>query len=240
MNYNEPGIGHDLTKILDHNNIAYVIVEKEACCGMPKLELGDLESVAALKGKNIPSLARLAHDGYTIITPIPSCTSMFKQELPLMYPDDADVQAVKAAMMDPFEYLVGREKDGLLKKDFQTKLGNVSYHIPCHSRVQNVGQKTREMLELVPDTNVTTVERCSGHAGTWGIKKEFHEIALKIGKPVFRQMSEAEPDYISSDCQLAAHHIEQGIAILKKDQPGHKAKIAHPITLLRKAYGLPD
>ncbi len=240
VNYNEPGIGFDLTKILDHNDIAYVIVEKEACCGMPKLELGDLDSVAALKEKNIPPLAKLANEGYTIITPIPSCTLMFKQELPLMFPHDADVQAVKAAMMDPFEYLIGREKDGLLKKDFTSKLGNVSYHIPCHSRVQNVGQKTREILEMVPDTKVTPVERCSGHAGTWGVKKEFHDIALKIGKPVFRQISEAQPDYISSDCQLAAHHIEQGISLLKIDQPEHKVQIAHPITLVRKAYGLPD
>jgi Fe-S oxidoreductase len=240
VNYNEPGIGIDLTKILDHNDIPWILVEKEACCGMPKLELGDLASVAALKAKNIPQLVKLAKDGYTIITPIPSCTLMFKQELPLMFPIDPDVQAVKAAMMDPFEYLVGRDKDGLLKKDFQAKLGNVSYHIPCHSRVQNVGQKTRELLEMVPDTRVTTVERCSGHAGTWGVKKEFHEIAMKIGKPVFRQMSDAEPDYISSDCQLAAHHIEQGIAALKQQPPDRQTRIAHPLTLIRKAYGLPD
>ena len=39
VNYNEPGIGFDLTRILDHNDIAYVIVEKEACCGMPNLNL---------------------------------------------------------------------------------------------------------------------------------------------------------------------------------------------------------
>ncbi len=239
VNYNEPGIGHDLLKILDHNEIPYVIVEKEACCGMPKLELGDLESVAALKEKNIPPLAKLAREGYAILTPIPSCTLMFKQELPLMFPNDADVQAVKTAMFDPFEYLVARQKDGLLKTDFTQSLGKVSYHIPCHSRVQNVGQKTRELLEMVPDTKVTTVERCSGHAGTWGVKKEFHEISLKIGKPVFRQMSEAAPDYISSDCQLAAHHIEEGISKLGNEQPA-TAKTAHPITLVRKAYGLPD
>jgi Fe-S oxidoreductase len=239
VNYNEPGIGHDLLKILDHNQIPYVLVEKEACCGMPKLELGDLESVAALKAKNIPPLAKLAKEGYAILTPIPSCTLMFKQELPMMFPNDADVKAVQEAMFDPFEYLVSRQKDGLLKTDFKQPLGKVSYHIPCHSRVQNVGQKTREMLEMVPDTKVTTVERCSGHAGTWGVKNEFHEMALKIGKPVFRQMSEAEPDYISSDCQLAAHHIEQGISQLKKDQT-FSAKTAHPITLVRKAYGLPE
>lgn len=239
VNYNEPGIGHDLIKILDHNEIPYVLVEKEACCGMPKLELGDLDSVAALKAKNIPPLAKLATEGYAILSPIPSCTLMFKQELPLMFPADADVQKVKVAMFDPFEYLVARQKDGMLKEDFTQTLGNVSYHIPCHSRVQNVGQKTREMLELVPDTRVTTVERCSGHAGTWGVKKEFHETALKIGKPVFRQMNDAEPDFISSDCQLAAHHIEQGIGQLNPDQP-RRAETAHPITLIRKAYGLPE
>ncbi len=243
VNYNEPGIGHDLLKLLDHNEIPYVLVDKEACCGMPKLELGDLESVAALKEKNIPSLARLAREGYAILTPIPSCTLMFKQELPLMFPADEDVKAVQAAMFDPFEYLVARQKDGLLKTDFLRPLGKVSYHIPCHSRVQNVGQKTREMLEMVPDTTVTTVERCSGHAGTWGVKKEFHETAMKIGRPVFRQMHEGDgesgPDYISSDCQLAGHHIAQGIEQLKKDQPSH-AKLAHPLTLLRQAYGIPE
>jgi glycerol-3-phosphate dehydrogenase subunit C len=242
VNYNEPGIGHDLLKILDHNEIPYVLVDKEACCGMPKLELGDLESVAKLKEKNIPPLAKLAKEGYAILTPIPSCTLMFKQELPMMFPNDADVKAVQDAMYDPFEYLVLRQKDGMLKTDFKQPLGKISYHVPCHSRVQNVGQKTREMLEMVPDTAVTTVERCSGHAGTWGVKKEFHEMSLKIGKPVFRQMNDAEPDYVSSDCQLAAHHIEEGIAGLKKDQPlnAKAAQTAHPITLVRKAYGLPD
>jgi Fe-S oxidoreductase len=232
VNYNEPGIGHDLIAILDHNEIPHVLVEKEACCGMPKLELGDLESVARLKAINIPPLARLARAGYAIVSPIPSCTLMFKQELPLMFPDDADVQTVKAAMFDPFEYLMLRKRDGLLKTDFRHGLGKVSYHIPCHSRVQNVGQKTREMLQLVPDTEVQAVERCSGHAGTWGVKKEFHAVAMKIGRPVFRQMSEFKPDYVSSDCALAGHHIEQGMGEVAKD------KVAHPLTLIAKAYGV--
>ncbi|MFN5510570.1 MAG: (Fe-S)-binding protein [Burkholderiales bacterium] len=236
VNYNEPGIGHDLLKVLDHNAIPWVRVDKEACCGMPKLELGDLEGVAALKDQNIPKLAALARAGYAIVAPIPSCGLMFKQELPLMFPDDADVQAVKAAMFDPFEYLVARNKDGLLRTDFSGELGKVSYHVACHLRVQNIGQKTRELLSIIPGTAVHTVERCSGHAGTWGVKKEFHETAMKIGRPVFRQMAEhpqGEPDWVASDCQLAGHHIVQGMKGKGDD------KLAHPITLLRMAYGLP-
>ena len=233
VNYNEPGMGHDLLAVLAHNEIPYVLVEKEACCGMPKLELGDLESVRSLKEKNIPGMARLAREGYAILTPIPSCTLMFKQELPLMFPEDAEVQAVKEAMFDPFEYFVLRAKDGLLKKDFKAKLGKISYHIPCHSRVQNVGQKTREMLQMIPDTTVTTVERCAGHDGTWGVKKEYFEASMKIGRPVSRALAAAEPDYVSSDCPIAGRHLMQGMG-----EDAKRAEKAHPLTLLRKAYGI--
>jgi len=233
VNYNEPGMGHDLLALLAHNEIPYVLVQGEACCGMPKLELGDLEGVGSLKEKNLPGMTKLAREGYAILTPVPSCTLMFKQELPLMFPEDADVQAVKEAMFDPFEYFVLRSKDGLLKKDFKTRLGKVSYHIPCHSRVQNVGQKTREMLQTVPGTTVTTVERCAGHDGTWGVKQEYFDNSMKIGRPVFRALAAAEPDYVSSDCPIAGRHLMQGMGEDRK-----QAIKAHPLTLLRKAYGI--
>lgn len=231
INYNEPDIGHDLLAVFAHNGIPVKLVEKEACCGMPKLELGDFESVERSRHENIPVLAALARDGYAIVTAVPSCTLMFKQELPLMFPRDEEVMAVAKAMFDPFEYLVGRHRDGLLKTDFKNPLGRVSYHQPCHLRVQNMGQKTRELLELVPGTQVTTVERCSGHDGTWGVKTEYFEQSMKIGRPVFRQMAQAAPDHISSDCAIAARHIEQGIGAAS---PGKR----HPLTLIRMAYGL--
>ena len=230
VNYNEPGIGHDLLKILEYNKIPARLVEKEACCGMPKLELGDLEAVEKLKNKNIPPLAKLAKDGYAILTAVPSCTLMYKQELPLMFPNDEDIKAVAAAMFDPFEYLMLRKHDGLLNTEFKQSLGNISYHIPCHLRVQNIGKKTKDVLELVPETQVNAIERCSGHDGTWGVKSEYFADSMKIGKPVFKQMAKNEPDYISSDCAIAARHIEQGM-----DES--KAQKLHPLTLIRMAYG---
>jgi glycerol-3-phosphate dehydrogenase subunit C len=238
VNYNEPGIGLDLIKILEHNEIPYEVVSKEKCCGMPKLELGDLESVDESKRANIPVLAKYAHAGWAIVTPVPSCTLMFKQEIPLMYPDEADVQAVKEAMWDPFEYLTSRRRDGLLKTEFPKPLGKVSYHVPCHQRVQNIGKKTEELLKMIPGTQVHTNERCSGHAGTYGVKLGTHEVAMKIGKPLFKRMAEhpagGEPDYISSDCALAGHHIGQGFDVNHLGDP----KLEHPITLVRIAYGL--
>ncbi|TXG87439.1 MAG: Fe-S oxidoreductase [Thermomicrobiales bacterium] len=235
VNYNEPGIGNDLLALLAHNEIPTVLVEKEACCGMPKLELGDLNQVEKLKEINIPALARLAREGYAVLAPIPSCALMFKSELPLMFPNDVDVAVVAEAMYDPFEYFMLRRKDGLLKTDFKKPLGKVSYHIPCHARVQNIGQKTRETLQLVPDTTVNTVERCAGHDGTWGVKEEYFAMSMKIGRPVFKAMASTEPDYISSDCPIAGRHIQQGI---RDSGTQSRARKAHPLTLLRIAYGI--
>jgi glycerol-3-phosphate dehydrogenase subunit C len=228
-NRNHPAIDEDLAAVFQHNGIPVALAEKEACCGMPKLELGDLEAVAKAKDVNIPVLAAMVDKGWDIVTPIPSCTLMYKQELPLMFPDDPDVIKVRDAMFDPFEYLMLRHKDGQLKTDFQKPLGKVSYQVPCHLRVQNIGLKTRDLLQLVPDTVVEAIERCSGHDGTYAVKKEFHEVSKKIARPVVKKVDKSEPDHFISDCPMAAEQIAQGIDRLEPE---------NPMGLLRLAYGI--
>ncbi len=229
-NRNEPELDTDLVAVFEHNGIEVRLVAKEECCGMPKLELGDLESVARAKERNIPELMRVINDGYDIVAPIPSCVLMFKQELPLMFPDDADVKTVRSRIFDPFEYLMLRHRAGLLRMDFKQTLGKVSYHVPCHLRVQNIGLKTRDLLRLVPDTTVDVIERCSGHDGTYAVKKEFRAASVKIGRPVMSRVESAQPAYYSSDCPMAGHQIESGLKEAKAP--------THPLKLLRIAYGI--
>jgi Fe-S oxidoreductase len=229
-NRNEPDIDADLAAVFRHNGIPVSIIPQEHCCGMPKLELGDLAAIEEAKRVNIPAMAALVDAGHDLVAPIPSCALMFKQELPLMYPDDPEVQKVKAAMFDPFEYLMLRHKAGLLRTDFVRPLGKVSYHVPCHLRVQNLGLKTRDVLKLIPGTEVEPIERCSGHDGTYGVKREYRDISMKIGRPVFSKVQQAAPDFYASDCPMAGHQIESGLE-------GEKGP-THPLTLLRMAYGL--
>jgi glycerol-3-phosphate dehydrogenase subunit C len=229
-NYNAPEIGEDLIKIFEHNGISVRIAERERCCGMPKLELGDLDSVAKAKEENIPVLAKLVDEGWDIVAPVPSCVLMFKQELPLMFPEDPDVAKVRDAIFDPFEYLMLRHQDGKLRTDFKKPLGTVAYHVPCHLRVQNIGLKTRDALSLVPDTKVEVIERCSGHDGTYAVKREFHETSMKICRPVVNRVQSANADHYSSDCPMAGHQIENGL------RDGRAPE--HPLSLLRQAYGL--
>ena len=229
-NYNEPQLGEDLVAVFRHNEIPVIIAEREQCCGMPKLELGDLEAVHRAKEANIPVLAKLVDEGWDIVAPVPSCALMFKQELPLMYPDDPQVQKVKKAMFDPFEYLMLRHKEMKLKTDFKKTLGKIAYHVPCHLRVQNIGLKTRELLQLVPDTQIDTIERCSGHDGTYAVKSEFHAASMKICRPVVDRVNASECDHYSSDCPMAGHQIENGLDGNRKPE--------HPMALLRMAYNI--
>jgi len=229
-NRNEPDLDEDLAAVFEHNGIEVRLAQSEKCCGMPKLELGDLEAVERLKSHNIPVLKELIDAGYDIVAPVPSCVLMFKQELPLLFAQDADVQRVRSRMFDPFEYLMLRHRAGILRTDFKTPLGKVSYHVPCHLRVQNIGLKTRDILQLVPETTVDVIERCSGHNGTYAVKREFRAASLKIGQPVAARVASAAPAYYTSDCPMAGHQIESALE--------NPAPPVHPLKLLRKAYGI--
>jgi glycerol-3-phosphate dehydrogenase subunit C len=229
-NRNEPGAVEDLVSVFEHNGVPVTLAPQERCCGMPKLELGDLESVAKLKEFNVPMLASLVDQGYDIIAPIPSCVLMFKQEIPLLFPEDPQVAKVQQAMFDPFEYLMLRHKAGLLNTQFHNSLGKVAYHVACHQRVQKIGLKTRDVLQLVPDTTIEVIERCSGHDGTYAVKSEFHTISMKIVAPVVSRVEQSDCDHYASDCPMAGHQIDNGMT-----QPRHAES---PFSLLRKAYGI--
>jgi glycerol-3-phosphate dehydrogenase subunit C len=229
-NVNAPDIGTDLINVFEHNNIPVTLTAKEECCGMPKLEQGDLETVDKYKRKNIPELIRLIDEGWDIVAAIPSCVLMFKQELPLMYPDDPDVLKVKQHIFDPFEYLMHRHKAGLLKTEFKNPIGTVAWHVPCHQRVQNIGPKTRDILSLVPDSDIQTIERCSGHDGTYGVRKGSYAKSQKIARPVVNRVKKTNADYLVSDCPMAATQIADGLDLKNGE--------TNPLSLLRHAYGL--
>jgi Fe-S oxidoreductase len=228
--YSDPGVVEDLAAVLMHNAIPTRLVERESCCGMPKFELGDLQTVKKYKEQNIPVLAKMARDGWDFTAAIPSCVLMFKQELPLMFPDDAEVALVRDRFFDPFEYLAERHKAGLLATDFKRSLGKVAWQVPCHQRVQKIGPKTRDILLLVPDTEVVTIERCSGHDGTYGVKHATYALSRKLAKPVESRVAQAQADHFTSDCPMAGSHIAHGL----DDKPAAE----HPLSLLRKAYGV--
>ena len=229
-NWSQPEMVEDMLAVLQHNGIEARLLPKEQCCGMPKLELGNLPAVQRARDVNIPILLEAVESGWDILSPIPSCVLMFRREFPLLFADDSDVLKVAKHCFDPFEYLFIRHQKKLFNTNFVKPLGKVAYQVACHQRVQNIGNRTRDILELIPDSEIELIERCSGHDGTYAVRKETHENAMKIARPVAKRVQDCGAPQHTSDCPLAADHIGHSL--------GQTTRASHPISLLRGAYGI--
>jgi glycerol-3-phosphate dehydrogenase subunit C len=212
------------------------------CCGMPFLEQAEFERVAESAAKVSKELVRLIDEGYDIVTLTASCGLMFKSEWPLIVPESADVKKLAAATFDIDEYVVMIAKKHGLPAGLKSLPEGVTVHLACHARAQNMGPKAAELLRLIPETPVDVIERCAGHGGTFGVLKETHGIAMKIGKPVMRSAVNQARGHIASDCPLAAKHIVQGAREMAEDAGKElPAKLPeHPIEIFARAFGLKE
>ena len=229
VNYNEPQVGRDAVAVLERNGCT-VASPDQVCCGMPYLDGGDIDAAVRNARRNVDALLPLVEQGADVVVPQPTCSYVLKKEYPMLVPGAAS-EKVAERTRDLFEYLAGRQREGSLATDFPGRRpGKVAYQMPCHLRAQNMGYKTRDVLQLIPGTKVTVVERCTAMDGTWGMKKEFYPISLEFARKAVREMDAAEPDTYATDCSMAALQLEQVTGV----------KPAHPASLLREAYGLPE
>jgi glycerol-3-phosphate dehydrogenase subunit C len=237
--YNDTSIGMSALGVLARNGVEIKVVHP-ACCGMPKLEQGLIDEVAEAARKVAEAFAPYIDEGYDIVAPVPSCALMLKFEWPLILPEDESVKRLAEATFDLSEYVVDISRNEGLAGGMTPLDGGVAFHVSCHSRAQNMGQKGAELLALIPEADVTVVERCSGHGGAWGYKKGNFETAMKVGKPAARQMQSAGKKHIVSECPLAGLHVEQEIETLGADAPdaSKPERVGHPIVLMARAYGL--
>ena len=210
------------------------------CCGMPFLEQAELDRVAKQAVKVSKELIALVEQGYDIVTLTASCGLMLKFEWPLILPDNEDVKKLSEATYDIDEYVIEISKRHGLPDGLKSLPEGVSIHMACHARAQNMGSKAAELLRLIPDTPIDVIERCAGHGGTFGVLKETHSVAMKVGKPVMRQLVAQARGHVVSDCPLAGKHIVQGAEELAaqdgKTLPASAAE--HPIEVFAHAYGL--
>lgn len=226
VNFNNPELGRACVSVLERNG-AEVVCPPQQCCGMPFLDGGDIDATKANAASNVESLHRLVENGYDVVVPAPTCSYMLKREYPALLQTDR-AQKVAEKTFDICEYLMGFHAAGKLDTNFVSGAGQVAYQIPCHLRAQNIGFKSRDLMQLLPNTSVHTIEKCSAIDGTWGLKQQYFDLSLKVAEPLLREIRESKPDVTVSDCALASLQIEQGFG----------RKTLHPIQILERAYGL--
>lgn len=225
LNYNFLERGMALIKVLEKNNI-YIELPDIQCCGIPFYDTGDINNSIKKAEYNVKNLKKYIKEGFDVIVPVPTCAMQIKHEYPLLLPDDKDVQLISAKTYEINEYLFNLYKNDKFNTDFKKSMGNIAYHINCHLKSLNVGYKAVNLLKLIPDTKVKIIEKCSGHDGTFGVKKKTFDYALDVGKSLFEEITGMQMDYFISDCPLASDQIEMATG----------KKVKHPVEILYKAY----
>ncbi|HXG50589.1 MAG TPA: heterodisulfide reductase-related iron-sulfur binding cluster [candidate division Zixibacteria bacterium] len=228
VNFNQPSVGRAAIRVLEKNGVQTGCPEQR-CCGMPFLDGGDLESAKKSAAANVSSLHDWVRRGFDIVVLAPTCSYVLKREYPELLQTEA-AKEVAAKALDVCEYLMALHAEGRLDTGFVRSAGKIAYQMPCHLRAQNIGYKSRDLMQLIPGTSVRTIERCAAIDGTWGLKRQYFELSLKVARPLLDELAVEKPDRIVSDCALAGLQIEQGCG----------KKPLHPVEVVAIAYGLSE
>ncbi|MAH88786.1 MAG: glycerol-3-phosphate dehydrogenase [Pelagibacterales bacterium] len=235
VNYNDAKIGVSLVKVLEKNKI-YMEQFYEGCCKMPQLEQGKVNEVKETAVDVAKKLSEKINQGFKVIAPIASCALMIKSHWPLLNPDNKDVALLASSTMDIDEYLWDLNNRKGLVAGMKSLDKNITLHSSCHSRAQNIGPKSAQLLRLIPNTKTINIEKCSGHGGTWGIKKKWNKTARKVGLSAAKQVFKNDDDIIASTCPLAGLHLQD--INEHKSLKNRNDKIYHPIELIAQSYDL--
>ena len=229
-NYYEPRLGEMTVALLEHNGVA-VDVPKQDCCGLPLQSNGLFDDARGYVHRLAQRLAPFARADVDIVGTSTSCTLMLKREALeiLGMEDDADLRAVSARVFDICEYLVGMHERGELKTDFEPVPETVVYHAPCQQQGHGIGKPALDLFALVPELRVVESDAtCCGVAGTYGLKREKYDIAMKVGAGLFAQIADAAPDRAVCDSETCRWQIEHATGV----------RTVHPVELLHRASGL--
>ncbi|HJQ18015.1 MAG TPA: hypothetical protein VJ859_13575 [Allosphingosinicella sp.] len=239
--YNQPDTAAAAAHVLARQGVELRLAYP-LCCGMPQLEAGDIADVAGRAEKVAAALLPLVDQGYDIVTLTASCGLMMKFEWPLILPESEDVKRLAAATRDISEYVVELSRAHGLAEGLAPVApeAGITLHHACHARAQNMGAKSAQMLALIPGAKVDLIERCSGHGGTFGVMKETHQVAVKVGRPAARQVVQKGNDTLCSDCPLACKHLGQLVSAQLAESDGAAPRQAHPIEIFASAYGFQE
>ena len=228
-NYFEPRLGQMAVAVLEHNGFE-VIVPKQDCCGLPLQSNGLFDAARGYVRRLVAALAPYARRGLPIVSTSTSCGLMLKREaMEILEVDDDDLQVVSAHMYDICEFLMMLHDEGELKTDLGSLPLTVPYHAPCQQKGHGIGTPALDLFGLIPDLRVVEqFAECCGIAGTYGVKKEKYDIAMDVGRQLFRGIKTAEPDVAACDSETCRWYIEGVTGV----------RTVHPVELLHRAYAL--
>jgi glycerol-3-phosphate dehydrogenase subunit C len=231
VEYQAPQVGKDCVRVYERNGIEVDVPEGWRCCGAPWLHSGHVDQFAEEARHNIAVLADQVRQGRDVVVPQPTCGLTLKNDY-VDYVGGPDAELVASHTYDAAEYLVRVHKaDGTaLDTEFPGEVPEtVTYHAPCHLRMQQIGLRSRDLMKLT-GAKITVVAECSAIDGTWGYREQHYETSRKVARKMADALDRAGGDVVAGDCHLANGGILQ--------ETGRQP--VHPISLVARAYGIDE
>lgn len=209
VNYNNPGLGKDLIRVMNAFGIGVQLLKKEKCCGVALISNGFIRQAKKQAEVNINSIREsVVEKKIPVIATSSTCTFTIRDEYPhLLGIENGDIrEQVELATRYLYRLMSQGEVKLNFKKDKKLK---VAYHTPCHMEKLGWSYYSIELLKLIPNIELIMLDsQCCGIAGTYGFKKENYQVAQSIGEPLFKQIEDSGVDYVATDCETCKWQIE--------------------------------
>lgn len=168
-----PQVAAAAIKALRHHGFAPVLMENEACCGIPALSSGDDNAFFRLMAQNMKQIGKMEFD--LLVTACATCAFTIKKVWPMMAEKNS-------AQADLAEKIADRTKDitQVIAPLIAPPAGKtsadsvpVAYHDPCHLKKSlGVFREPRLLIEAGPGFRLTEMaapDACCGMGGGFGI-----------------------------------------------------------------------
>ena len=225
--YNDPSIAVAAVEVLEHNGVE-VIQPPLRAAGVPAMIYGDSKSARRDAQYNIDLLAEHVEAGRVIVSTEPTATLALRERYADYVPTEAARQVAQNTR-DLFDFLRERLQAGLLRVPETELAAKAAYHTPCHVKCLENGRPAVDVLGIVRQLTVEAIdEGCCGMAGTFGMRRKYYDLSMKIGRGLFERLRTGGFDFATTDCSTCAMQIREGTEL----------DVHHPIKLLWAAYGL--
>lgn len=213
-------------EVLERNGCFVLTPPGLRCCGVAKVTVGSLEEARDDAERNVRILLPWLEEGFLIVASAASCGLALKQDYPHLL-GTSEARRVAENTWDVHEFLLMLKRRGELNTRFGPVPLCITYHAPCHLRAQGVGDAPLELLRQVPALEIREIrDSCCGIAGTFGMKHQNFDLAMRMGSPLFQEIRRAQVEKVLSGCGTCKIQIEQGTGV----------ETWHPIRILRDAY----
>lgn len=180
--------------VLEALGFSVKLMKRHVCCGRPYYDVGMIDQAKANLEQILTQLQPVLEDGLPVIVLEPSCLSVFRDEMPGLFPTDRRAQKLEKSIMTLSEFIKDR---GLELPSIDE---DVRIHGHCHQKSCGGMEGEQGVLEKLGGKGQVIAAGCCGVAGAYAYHSKTAPVAKVIGEQEFKP----HLDKIPADASVVA------------------------------------